>query len=96
MTSRTLFARAVISLTIVFAASCASTQDPESAAASAEVPNTAGECPVMGTTSSHTTAGDMSNEDWWPNQLDRARTFSSTMLLQRAWSNWLALVNSIG
>ena len=70
MTFRTHLAPAVTSVALLCVASCASTPGSSNAGAPENPMDAGGTCPVMGTTDQRTAGEKMSNQDWWPNQLD--------------------------
>jgi len=69
MTPTTHFARAVTSLTVLCVAPSLFAQDALIHGSPAEALE-ASKCPVMGATLEDTETDDMSNKDWWPNQLN--------------------------
>jgi len=69
MSTTTHLVRAVTGLAGLVVASCvAAKETPQSVSTGDRV--AAGTCPVMGETYVKTESDDMSNQDWWPNQLN--------------------------
>jgi len=70
MSLTNLAARAATISMVLCMASCELAQNSQDAGPVDATVETGGECPVVGETNSSTAAGTMSNDDWWPNQLN--------------------------